>query len=362
MKKLVVNGFTLVQEKRVGVPRYVIELLKGMDQLDLPFEVEVLLPKETDVEFKNIKKLILRPDRYKKKFKGYGRVWQFIDVPLYVKHQDCVYFEPAFNYTEIGADVCVVYDLQPEHFRGNYKMKKRLAVTDKLQQFLREKTIKGSKRIIAISNYVREDLLKTYPDVGPDKVSIAGCGWQHMEAVTPDETVFEDFPEISKSDMKYFFSLGSRYAHKNIQWIYAAAQQNPENIFVVTGYNDVAAYSEKLVAEAPENVIFTGYLSDERVKFLMQHCRAFIQPSLSEGFGIPPLEALSCGAEIIVSDTTSLPEVFGKTAHYINPRKYDGINMDAILSSPVDAPDEVLKKYSWVNAAKEAVKAIEKLV
>ena len=151
---------------------------------------------------------------------------------------------------------------------------------------------------------------------------------------------------------EYFFSLGSRYKHKNMDWVFAAARQNPGYKFVVTGHNTLADYSKDIEASAPENVIFTGFLSDEKVKALMAHCKAFIQPSLSEGFGMPPLEAVSAGAkDIIVSNVTALPEVYGECAHYIDPLKYENIDMDEILATEVKDPSVLLDKYSWEKSA-----------
>nr|MCR5404394.1 glycosyltransferase [Butyrivibrio sp.] len=105
-----------------------------------------------------------------------------------------------------------------------------------------------------------------------------------------------------------------------------------------------------------------GYLSDSYVKTLMKYCKAFIQPSLSEGFGIPPLEALSVGAEIIVSNATCLPEIYGNTAHYIDPLDYDNIDLEAILSTPVEKPDAILEKFSWDHAAQSLASIVEPLL
>ena len=83
----------------------------------------------------------------------------------------------------------------------------------------------------------------------------------------------------------------------------------------------------------------------------MKYCKAFIFPSFFEGFGIPPLEALSVGASIIISNTTCLPEIFGDTAHYIDPYNTD-INLDEVLSVPTASPQKVLEKYTFTRFAK----------
>ena len=128
-----------------------------------------------------------------------------------------------------------------------------------------------------------------------------------------------------------------------------AAKQNPNYYFVVTGNN----YGNSKTSFNLPNVIYTGYLSDERIKSLMKWAKAFIQPSFYEGFGIPPMEALSVGCPIIVANRSSLPEIYGKTAHYIDPYNYQSIDINEVLSSPVDDASDILQKYTWEKSAKQ---------
>ena len=88
-------------------------------------------------------------------------------------------------------------------------------------------------------------------------------------------------------------ALGSKYKHKNLTWILNAAKKNPEYNFVLTGNDSFSNESEELNREKVDNVIFTGFVSDGEMKALMLNCEALIQPSFYEGFGIPPIEALS---------------------------------------------------------------------
>ena len=74
-------------------------------------------------------------------------------------------------------------------------------------------------------------------------------------------------------------------------------------------------------------------------------------PSLYEGFAIPPLEALSVGVPIILSNTSCLPEIYGTAAHYIDPYDYQSIDLDAILRQSVTDANTVLQKYSWQKSA-----------
>lgn len=106
---------------------------------------------------------------------------------------------------------------------------------------------------------------------------------------------------------------------------------DPQYFFVVTGAKQVVT-DTSFEGDIPENMVFTGYLSDEEIKALMRHCKASIQPSFYEGFGIPPMEAMSVGADCIVSNASSLPEVYKNSVWYIDPHDYDSIDLDKIMA------------------------------
>ena len=89
----------------------------------------------------------------------------------------------------------------------------------------------------------------------------------------------------------------------------------------------------------------------------MEKCKAFIHPSYYEGFGLTPLEALSCDTQIIVARAASLPEIYGNTAHCIDPYFTD-IDLNELLKQPVDKPYEILKKYSYDIAAEQVYRLI----
>ena len=82
----------------------------------------------------------------------------------------------------------------------------------------------------------------------------------------------------------------------------------------------------------------------------MKHCKAFIFPSFFEGFGIPPLEALSVGAKVIAANTSCLPEILQDSCYYINPYDTD-INLDELLKTTIQNPDSILAKYRFKNFA-----------
>jgi glycosyltransferase involved in cell wall biosynthesis len=152
--------------------------------------------------------------------------------------------------------------------------------------------------------------------------------------------------------------LGSLSKRKNIKWILDYALTHPETLFAISGTSLSTVKVNELENGIPQNIILPGYLDDSKVKALMEKCKAFILPSYYEGFGLTPLEALSCGAKIIVAKAASLPEIYGSAAHYIDPFNTD-VDLDELLCEPVEKPDEILAKYSYDTASEQVYKLIK---
>ena len=129
------------------------------------------------------------------------------------------------------------------------------------------------------------------------------------------------------------------------------------------GFKVVKEYVAK--SKYKENIVITGFVTDEELVALYSECDVFCFISLYEGFGIPPLEALSCGAKVIVSNTSSLPEVVGNVGKTVDPNNYHELT-EAIIqfqNESFTSDKEQLKKhlvsYNWVNLSKAFVEVIE---
>ena len=199
-----------------------------------------------------------------------------------------------------------------------------------------------------------------YYHVNPEKITVVYNAWQHMQRVRPDPMLFGEYskwPQLKKGE--YYFSMSNLLKNKNFPWVLRAAQSKPQVMFAIAGGGSLAAEAERLgLADLP-NVLYLGYVSDGAAKALMAHCKAFLFPTLYEGFGIPPLEAAACGApQIIVSDTPCMREVYGPCAAYIdltaNPGDVDDV-------TPATAPTAaLLEKYSWDKSAERLLQILNK--
>lgn len=211
-------------------------------------------------------------------------------------------------------------------------------------------------KVVTISEFSKGRIKKFFK-VPEKKLRVINCGWQHFERTGEDESVFDRFPALK--DGSYYFTVGTLAKHKNHKWIKEVSQRNPDSTFVICGGVDRLIWSEGLPDTDTSNLIFTGYLTDEEMKTLMKHAKAFIFPSLYEGFGIPPLEAMSVGTDCIVSDIPVHREIFGRAAHYVDPRDFD-IDLDRLLSEELkESKEEVLSKYSWEKAARQWLQLIK---
>lgn len=202
--------------------------------------------------------------------------------------------------------------------------------------------------IFTVSEYSKKQMIEIY-HVKPERIIVIGNGWEHFGRIKEDETLKERKPDLFVRP--YFFSLGSLAPNKNIQWILEVARRNTEYDFLIAGNASLKAYGNDYKESGNENVKFLGYISDGEIKYLMHHCEAFLFPSFFEGFGIPPLEALSVGNKIVVARTTCLPEIFGESAYYINPYDYE-VNLKKLLEEKVGNGKAVLEKYRFRRFAK----------
>ena len=361
MKKVVFIGVGLCNPEVYGIQRYTLEILKALDRMVPPGVVELMIaPRDVDnFNFKNI-----RVVRIGIKLRFWGNKARTIENYLYrhyytgryVRKNGCLSVDLLLQFPKYGCDVIAIHDcrieLFPEYTIGNQDRKwaKKLILNQK-------RAIDRCRMIITVSLCSKVDIRKVY-HVDENKVIVVPNAWQHFSIVEEDTGIIE---RLGLKNKQYFFSLGSRKPHKNIKWVSCAARQNPQYTFVISGspreYKDFS-----FEGEIQPNMVFAGYLSDAEVKTLYRYCRAFIQPSFYEGFGIPPMEAMSVGADCIVSNRGSLPEVYKNSVWYINPSDYDHINLDEIMSRPKESNDVILNGYSWEKSAQKLWETLKSIM
>lgn len=344
LQKIVINGEAFSNDELYGIQRNALALIQEIDTLIPRNSIELLVPENSahSLSFENI--TIVKQPKHKGKLGK--QIWNHFTFPRYTESNQALGVDLTLGLPLWGCDVIELHDCIVEDYAENANtLQKKLARAYYI--FRVKRAISRKVTILTNSSFSRKQIASHYK-LDEDDITIIPCAWQHWQKVEPDETVLNRF---ALQDGKYFFTLGSRYAHKNFKWIKEAARQNPDWLFVVSG-TSLLSTSDRTIEEDPlANVLFTGYISDAEVKGLMRHCRAYIQPSFCEGFGIPPMEAMSTGAKCIVSDSGSLPEIYANSVWYIDPEQYSNINLGDIMKQPIAENEKVLSRFSWEESA-----------
>ena len=335
MEAYVIDGLFLTQ-KITGIQRYAYEITMELDKIVLKNTLEILVPEsfENIPDLKNIKVV-----RYGKK---HGVLWQQIDFARYVRmhKMQCICFTnilPLFYPHGIITIHDVSYKANPRFFTS--KRDRISALWHRLNYWC---AAHSSMKIVTVSEFSKSE-------IASERITVIYNAWQHMNRIKAASDTFERYPQLAKGS--YYFSMSTLAANKNFKWILYAAKNNPDEQFAIAGGGKLKGAAEaEGFAELP-NIRFLGYVSDEDAKTLMANCKAFLFPTLYEGFGIPPLEAVACGApRIVVSDTPCMHEIYGENAEYFNPRDYQ-----VRLQMPLNRQEvnSNLKKYSWKESAEK---------
>jgi glycosyltransferase involved in cell wall biosynthesis len=229
---------------------------------------------------------------------------------------------------------------------------------------------KKSKAIITISNYVKDDLAKNYKFTR-NKTTNTYC------ASEPPLKVPAKKPEFINSKTPFLLYVGTAFPHKNLRLIIDAMPQllehEPKLKVVLAGKKE--QYYERLQKHVSkldyrDHVIIPGFVSDEELKWLYQHCAVYVFPSFSEGFGLPGLEAMVHGAPVVSSNATCLPEVYGNAALYFSPSNVDDAvhKIERVLRDKefkkelITKGHEQVKKFSWKTMAQQTLDVYKKVL
>jgi len=278
-----------------------------------------------------------------------------------------VLHETYYSYKSAGSPsmptVLTVHDMIHERF-SNWFSHKDDTARRKLA------AVKRAAHVICISENTRRDLLELH-ELDPDKVSVVHHGYEVLKAGADVETR----TSALKKAMPYLLYVGDRASYKNFKTFlraYAGSSWLRENFRVVSfGGGNFHPDELELIGELsirPSQIEQVGG-GDDVLAVYYQNAAAFVYPSLYEGFGIPPLEAMALGCPVICSNTSSIPEVVGDAAEYFDPKYDESIraSIENVLQS-TERRVELIRKgyrkcaeYSWDRCATETLEIYRRL-
>ena len=236
-------------------------------------------------------------------------------------------------------------------------------------------SVRRAKRIIAISASTKEDIIRSL-GVSPSKVDVIHCGVEEMFLPINDHQRLDDFRTRRGLPEKMILFVGTLEPRKNLENLLRAyallkKRRNLSHKLVIIGakgwhYQGIFAAQRELGLKG--DVIFTGYVPQGELPLWYNVAELFVYPSLYEGFGLPPLEAMSCGTPVITSNTSSLPEVVGEAGITVNPMDVEGLAeaMNQVLSDGIlrqSMREQGLARagrFSWANAAQKTVEVYQR--
>lgn len=219
--------------------------------------------------------------------------------------------------------------------------------------------VRKSQAIITPSAYVKGSLLTRFPHLESEQVHVI------HEGVTPLTSVTDTLPP-ALADQPYFLCVGNAYPHKNLESVIHAfsffTQEHPDVRLVFAGRQD--RFRDRLREEvedvgiAADRVVFLDAPSDAMLAALYAHTALYLYPSRSEGFGLPPLEAMAAGAPVAAARSSSLPEILGEHVSYFAPDDIERMVelMEEAIISPasaatLEAARAYTHRYTWNDMA-----------
>jgi glycosyltransferase involved in cell wall biosynthesis len=362
MKKVVIDA----RESGTSTGRYIDRLVENLHKLKPNHEI-ILLAKPHRVEhFKEIAPGFTTIETPYKEF-------TFSEQISYLRQlqklkADLVHFgktEQPVLYR--GKVVTTVHDLITARFRNPAKNFLVFSIKQLVYKLVVKIVASKSKGIIVPSNFVKKDLI-AYTKIKSKKITVT---YEASDQIKDNPVAIQELENV-----KFIMYVGRPQPHKNLNRLVLAfaklQEQHPDLKLVLAGKKDLLYEElEKYVHKQNiRNVIFTGFVSEGTLRWLYEHTAAYVFPSLSEGFGLPPLEAMEHGAPVISSNATCLPEIYGKAAIYFDPTDVSDIasKVNSVLSDNnlrkhlIASGKEQVAKYSWKRMAEQTLELYEKVL
>jgi len=359
MAKIVID----VRESGTGSGRYVDKLVEYLHQLK-PKHGIILLAKAERLKF--LAEIAPNFVVFETPFKEFTLHEQIgLLKQVNTCEADLVHFpfvqQPIFYR---GKVVTTMQDLTTIRFKNPTKNPVIFWVKQQVYKWVNKRAAHKSVAIITPSEFVKQDVA-SYTHANPDKITVT---YESADIITDPAEPVQDL--VGK---KFLMYLGRPLPHKNLDRLIQAfelLQKDRPELYLALGgkkdvlYEQIAARAE---ARGVKNLIFTGFITEGQLKWMYENCVAYTFPSLSEGFGVPALEALRHGAALVSTNATCSPEIYGNAAHYFDPLDIEDMaaKIGEVVDDPILREDLIDKgykqaaKYSWRRMAEQTLAVYE---
>ncbi|HEY0759333.1 MAG TPA: glycosyltransferase family 1 protein [Acidisarcina sp.] len=353
-RPIFINGRFLTQ-LITGSQRYAHEIVACLDGMvgaspsDWP-EIKILVPPHSGTFPRYQHLQIIEVGKRK------GRLWEQVELPFHARRG--VLFTPCG-----GAPLLHLRNVVTIHDAGVYATPDGYSSSFGLwYRFLYRVLCHTSLQVFTVSQSSRSELIK-YCGANPARVCVTYLGSEHASRPEADMRILKEY---GIEPYQYVFTVSSRTPNKNIDGLLRAFQyfSGPSLDLVVAGVKNVKVFGEP--SDLPSSVIDVGYVSDASLRALYKYAKCFVFPSLYEGFGLPPLEAMAAGCPTVVSERSSLAEIFGTVAFLCDPDDPRDIAEKVVQACAATAEYRercihLAKLFQWNRCAKTTWRMIAEL-
>lgn len=364
----------MVNKSGIGV--YIANIISQLNTSCYPISIAILNKSTNATSISDINTVIVNSSIY--------TLEEQFELPTAIKKSH-LFWSPHYNIPlfpiRSKKRLVTIHDvnhLQPWFRNTSYKG----YLKSKLAEFLIKQALKKSDQVITVSQFTKQELLNRFT-VSPEKITVIPLGIDHhcfrlysrfdIEKITASYAISND----------YIIYLGNVKPHKNIARLILAFSdsnylQKKAVTLIIVGEKEKFLGQNHLLDETYSNlpvsvksrIKFTGFVPDKDLPKLLAGAKLMVFPSLYEGFGLPPLEAMACGCPTVVSNAGSIPEVCGNASIYFDP--YDTNEITAAIEKMLS--DEPLrqnyiqkglqhvKSFNWEKSGEEHLKIIKSMI
>lgn len=352
------------RESGTSTGRYVDKLIENLHGLKTDDKFTVLTKRHRTQAIKKIAPSFDIQESNYKEFtfsEQFGFVWQ-----IYGIKNDAVHFSmPQQPVLYFGKTVTTVHDLTTARFKNPSKNLIVFGFKQIVYRWVIKWVAKKSAQVIVPSEFVKKDLA-AFAKIDANKITVT-----HEAA---DKISEPAIPIKELRTKNYLLYVGRPQPHKNLWRLVEAFElvkkSHPGLKLVLVGKKNVLyeRLEKKVNKKGIEDVMFAGFVSEGHLRWLYENTAAYVFPSLSEGFGLPGLEAMMHGAPVASSSATCLPEIYGSAAHYFDPLDTNDMafKISEILTNEKLKKDLIQKgykqaaKYSWERMARQTLDVYKK--
>lgn len=342
---IVVNARFLTQNT-TGIQRFATEITREL--LTLRSDVVLAAPRST------IDLAGLDPAALQRVGRLTGHAWEQVELPLFARRQRALLLGlastgPVWYRPQVSTHHDITYVRHPESFGRRFRA---------LYGVIVPRVIAHSAHLLTVSSFSRDEIARHFGAAPESFTVVANAADARFR------------PDAEAASGRYLLAVSSPNAHKNFARMIEAFQRlsrtHPDVELRVVG-RQARSFSRQDYDGGTARVRFLGRVDDDGLAALYRGARAFVFPSLYEGFGIPPLEAQQCGCPVIAARAASMPEVLGDSALFVDPYDVDDIAraMSAVLDDPrvrdrlVAEGRRNAARFSWRASAERVSRVLD---